>query len=427
MNPVLEAARADGVLILGGGQAGANAAQALRAAKFDGAVRIIGNEAELPYERPSLSKEMLLLPERETIVRVLPESRYAEREITLTLGTSAVALDRERRRVVLADGSKHGYGAVIFATGSRPRQLEVPGAETCLYLRSLADSRRLRDRLGRDVRLLVIGAGFIGLEVAASAIKLGAKVTVADAAPQVLGRIAPPILAEFYQSYHRAQGVDLRLGVQLARIAQRNGAQVAEFSDGSAVAADIILVGIGVIPNAELAAKSGLAVERGIVVDAFGATADPHVLAAGDVAQAWHPTLGRYVLLESWQNAQNQAIAVARNLVGEHRVAHADVPWFWSDQFDLNLQIAGLTTPGCRFVRRGPADARSWMLFAMEQDRIVAAMAINAPRELRAARELIALGAPVADHLLAAADTNLAALVRNAKSEKTQQSRQLIS
>lgn len=418
MTEVLQAARADGVLIIGGGQAGGRAAEALRAAGFDGQIRIISEEAEAPYERPSLSKEMLLKPQQETIVRVLPEARYEELGIGLTLGASVAALDRTRRQVVLADGSSHKYGALILATGARVRELTVPGAnaETCHYLRTVEDSRRIRDRLGPDVRLLVIGAGFIGLEVAAAARQRGAKVMVADVAPQVLGRVVPAELGEFYKAYHESRGVEVRLGAAISSIVRQPGGLVASFADGTEWQADLIVAGIGVIPNAELAADAGLEVQRGIVVDEFGVTVDPHVMAAGDVAAAWHPLLGRRVVLESWQNAQNQAIKMARNLAKpEERAPHADIPWFWSDQFDLNLQMAGLPPPDCRCVRRGEPASRGWVLFAMQGARIAGAMAVNAPRELRAARELIALGVELDDAALAAPETNLAELVRKAK------------
>lgn len=418
MNEVLDAARADGVVIVGGGQAGGRAAEALRAAGFEGAVRIIGEEAETPYERPSLSKEMLLNPQQETIARVLPQARYEELGIGLTLGVPVTSLDRTRRQVLLADGSSYKYGALIIATGARVRELTVSGADTgaCQYLRTIEDSRNIRNRLRPDVRLLIIGAGFIGLEVAAAARQRGAKVLVADVASQVLGRVAPAELGEFYKAYHESRGVEIRLGITLSAIERRSAGLTACFADGTEWQADLIVAGIGVIPNAELAADAGLEVQRGIVVDEFGATADPHIMAAGDVAAAWHPVLGRRILLESWQNAQNQAIKAARNLARpEERAPHADVPWFWSDQFDLNLQIVGLPSADCRYVRRGSPASRGWMLFAMQGERVTGAFAINAARDLRAARELIAARAVLADAVLAAPETNLSELVHNAR------------
>ncbi len=352
----LQSALTDGVVIIGASQAGARAAEALRNQGFAGPVTLLGDEVELPYERPSLSKEMLIDPGKETIAWVQKQEFYQAKDITLRTGVAAKAIDRAARQVALSDGSSLGYGALILATGARARHVNVPGAtaETCHYVRTLEDSRRLRDKLIPGAHVVVIGAGFIGLEVAAAAIKRGCAATVVELATAPLGRVMPATIGSFYESYHTAQGVKFRFNTQLAAIESRNGGLVVATATGEEIPADVIVAGIGVIPNAELAADAGLAVDRGVVVDEYGATEDPLVFAVGDVSRHFNPRFNRHILLESWQNAQNQAIAVAKNLAHpEARAPYAEVPWFWSDQYDLNLQMYGLSEIDSVAVRRG--------------------------------------------------------------------------
>lgn len=422
ISPAHEAARADGIVIVGAGQAGGRAAEALRGEGFDGPLTLIGDESEYPYERPSLSKEMLLDPDRETIAWVQTADYYVSQRIQLHLGVGAAGIDRVRRRVLLSDGKEIGYGALILATGSSPRAIEVPGADACHYLRTLDDSRRLCRRLCPGSRLLVIGAGFIGLEVAAAAVQRGAAVIVTDVAPAPLGRVAPAAVSSFYATLHQDRGVVFRPGTAITAIERHGTGLMAITAAAEAIPADTIVVGIGAIPNAELAAAAGIEVERGVVVNEFAMTADPHIFAAGDIAYAYNPRLGRHVMLESWQNAQNQAIAIARNIARDRDrepTPYADIPWFWSDQYGVNLQIAGLAVAGGTGVTRGTPGAERWMHFQFHGDRLVCAVGVNAPRELRAARELITLGSVIDPAELADPDTNLIDLVRRAKREAT--------
>lgn len=386
-----------GVVIIGAGQAGGRAAETLRAEGFAGPITLIGDEAERPYERPSLSKEMLLDTSRETITWLHDADFYARHRIATMLGTLVTAIDRDARKVTLADGSSLPYGVLIIATGSRARRLEVPSGDAgCFYVRSLEDSRALRHRFAEGHRVVVIGAGFIGLEVAAAAIKRGCSVTVVERGDAPLGRVVPETVRQAYRALHESYGVSFRLVAEVVDVVASGDGQSVLLTNGEALPADTVVVGIGAIPNDGIAATSGLACAHGILVDAFGQTADPAIFAAGDVARHHNPLLDREVLLESWQNAQNQAIAIARNLAraGEP-VAYAEMPWFWSDQYDVSLQVYGMIEDEVTTVLRGDTTARSWLLFQVKGGKIVFVAGINAARDLRPIRDLMKLGAAV--------------------------------
>ena len=397
MNVLHDNAVDGGVVIVGAGQAGGRAAETLRSEGFEGRVTLIGEEVERPYERPSLSKEMLLDTSVETIAWLHAPEFYAEQDIALKLGVSATAIDRNARSISLSDGSRLEYGVLLLATGARVRMLDVPGAaEHCHYVRSLEDSRALRAKLVAGKRVVVIGAGFIGLEVAAAATTRGCDVTVIEATDAPLGRVAPPLLRDYYRVLHSSHGVALRFDAQVVGMASDGDVVVVTTNTGETWPADIVVAGIGVIPNAELAQAAGLGCDRGILVDAFGATGDPRVLAAGDVARHHNPLLDRAILLESWQNAQNQAIALARNIASKgDAVPYSEIPWFWSDQYGINLQIYGLLEDDGEFAVRGDPTSDHWLMAQIRDGRIVFAAGINAARDLRPLRELMKLGAVV--------------------------------
>jgi NADPH-dependent 2,4-dienoyl-CoA reductase/sulfur reductase-like enzyme len=330
---------AERIVILGAGQAGGRAAEALRKAGFAGAVALVGEESEPPYERPPLSKAVLLGEKPPESTRLLPAAFYAEQAIELMTATRAVAIDAGAGRVELADGRRLAYDKLLIATGGRVRVLPgaAPGRAGIYYLRSLADTLAFRAALASARRLAVIGGGFLGLEAAASAAKLGLQVTVLEASKQVLDRVMAPEIAAAVADLHRRKGVELRLGAGVATVAAEGGLQRLALADGSAIEADLVLVAIGIVPNVELAQVAGAETGNGIKVDEHGQTSLAGIYAAGDVA--WHPNpvLGRSLRLESWQNAQNQAISTARGMAGSPR-AYAEVPWFWSDQHGLNIQ-----------------------------------------------------------------------------------------
>lgn len=401
------------VVIVGAGHAGGCAAQALRGAGHRGPITLLGEEEHPPYERPPLSKELLAgaMPVEKTYLR--PAAYYAEAGIDLRTGVRVAAIERKEQRLRLADGGTLAYDALLLTTGARARRLSLPGAEDprVFYLRDIQDSLRLRERLQPGVRLAVIGAGFIGLEVAATARKRGVEVTVLELAPQVLARVAPPEIADFVASLHRRNGVVVRTGVGVTAIEDGGAALALRLEGGETVTADIVAVGIGAIPNTELAAAAGLEVRDGIIVDAFGRTGDPAIFAAGDVTRHFNPLLGRAIRLEAWQNAQNQGMAVAKVMAGSDE-AFAEVPWFWTDQFDMNLQMAGAPEGWDTLVWRGAPPDPGFTVFHLAQGTPVAATTVNNPRDMRFARMLVARAKPVDPALLADKAVKLQELCR---------------
>ncbi len=384
------------IVIVGAGHAGGVAAATLRQAGFTGAITLIGSEPYPPHERPPLSKELLVgaIPVEKTYLR--PLAFYAENGIAFRPEETATAIDRPTQRVELANGEAVPYDALLLTLGARARRLSLPGAENprVLYLRDIADSLALRERLNAGARVAVIGAGFIGLEAAAAARKRGCAVSVLEVQREPLQRVCPPEIGRFMADLHRRNGVDLRTGVAVTAIAEAGGGFELRTADGGTVAADIVLAGIGAQPNVELAQAAGLVVEDGVVTDEFGRTSDPRIFAAGDVTRHFNPLLGRKIRLEAWQNAQNQAMAVAKVMAGGDQ-PHAEVPWFWTDQYDVNLQIASVPERWGDLVWRGGPGDKVFTAFAMADDRPVAAIAMNNGRDMRAARELIARRRPV--------------------------------
>jgi NADPH-dependent 2,4-dienoyl-CoA reductase/sulfur reductase-like enzyme len=421
LDEVRAAALTAGVVVIGAGQAGGRAVEALRAQGFAGAITLIGDEPEYPYERPSLSKEMLHVADQETIAWVQKPEFYVANQIDFRPGTRVVAINRGQRSVQLEGGDVINYGALIIATGARVRRLELPGAsqQNSHYIRTLADSRALRERLVAGGRVVVIGAGFIGLEAAAAAVKRGCAVTVIEIGPQPLGRVVPAQIGAYYESLHASHGVEFLFNTGLARFHQLDETVVVETNAGDMIPAEMVIVGIGVIPNAELAAEAGLAVDRGIIVDEYGRTEDKFIFAAGDVARHLNPLFDRHILLESWQNAQNQAIAIAKNLASPAGAApYAELPWFWSDQYDVNLQMFGLAEPEADFVIRGNPATKSWMLLQLKNNRMICAIGMNSARDLRPSRDLITMGAVVKPEELADVSVPMAEILRREKRER---------
>ena len=368
-------------VIVGASLAGAKAAETLREEGFGGPIALIGEEEERPYERPSLSKDYLLgKAERETIY-VHPQAWYADHGVDLRLGTLVTRVDPLAHEVTLADGSLIGYGKLLLATGSAPRRLPLPGAdaEGVLYLRRVGDSDRIRTTLQTATRIAVIGAGWIGLETAAAARSAGVEVTVLEAAELPLLRVLGREVAESFAGLHREHGVDLRFGVQVAEITGSGGqADGVRLADGSHIPADAVVVGVGITPNSQLAEAAGLEVGNGIVVDAGLRSSDPDIYAAGDVANAYHPLLGRHVRVEHWANALNQPQAAARAMLGQD-VAYDLVPYFYTDQYDLGMEYAGYVEPGGydRVVFRGDVEGREFVAFWLRGGRVLAGMNVN--------------------------------------------------
>jgi 3-phenylpropionate/trans-cinnamate dioxygenase ferredoxin reductase subunit len=368
-------------VIAGASLAGAKAAQTLREEGFDGPLMLIGEEAERPYERPPLSKDYLLgKAERETIY-VHPPSWYTEHDVDLRLSARVTGVDPAAHDVILDDGSRVGYAKLLLATGSSARRLPVAGAEadSVLYLRRVADSDQIKAAFQAASRVVVIGAGWIGLETAAAARAAGVEVTVLEAAELPLLRVLGREVAEVFAGLHRDHGVDLRFGVKVAEITESRGrADGVRLADGSRIGADAIIVGVGITPNSQLAEAAGLEVGNGIVTDARLRSSDPDIYAAGDVANAYHPLVGKHIRVEHWANALNQPQAAARAMLGQDAV-YDRVPYFFTDQYDLGMEYAGYVEPGGydQVVFRGDVAGREFIAFWLARGRVLAGMNVN--------------------------------------------------
>ena len=406
-------ARVRTFVIAGAGHAGGRAAEALRSADFDGRIVLIGEENYPPYERPPLSKELLRGDDGYERTFLNPAEFYAGKGIEHRPGTRVEGIEAEAHRLRLGDGETFDYDKLLLTTGGRVRRLTLPGAELdgVHYLRGIDDSLAIRKALAADASIVIIGGGFIGLEVAASARARGCAVSVIEMQDVLLGRVADPEIGRLLAEVHGAHGVEVLTGIGVERLDGDGRVRRVGCSNGRTLDADAVIVGIGIIPNAELAEEAGLEVDNGIVVDVFGRTSDPDIHAAGDVANHPNPILGHRVRLESWQNAQNQGISVARNMCGVG-APYAEVPWFWSDQFDINLQMAGAPESWDRLVWRGDPASNRFIVFYMAGDVVVAVNAFNLGREVRIARNLIERKTPVADADLADEGIKLRDLAR---------------
>lgn len=382
------------VVIIGGGQAGARAAEALRSAGYKKRVTLIGNEPYIPYERPPLSKGVLQGASGVLEASVLPESYYKEQSIDLMLGVRAEEIDRTGRLVKLQGGESVPYEDLILATGLRSRPLMgVPEvADRVFCVRNIEDTNCLRPRLNKSADVLILGGGFLGMELAATARSMGCRVTVTERNPSILFKAVASEVAQHLAAVHKAQGVRIVTSAK-PTLFKRAGSRVqVEFSNGDTLHADTIIAAIGSIPNTELAEAAGLEVQDGIVTDVYGRTSDPRIWAIGDVSRHYNATLDRTVRVESWQNAQNQAIRVGRSIAGELQ-PYTEVPWFWSDQFNWNLQILGYPHLWDEVVFRGDPTKERFSVLYLSQGRLVGANMINNGREMKPLRQLIESGA----------------------------------
>ncbi|KWE55492.1 anthranilate 1,2-dioxygenase system ferredoxin--NAD(+) reductase [Burkholderia sp. MSMB2157WGS] len=386
---------ADPFVIVGAGHAARRTAEALR--ERDAAARIvmIGAERELPYDRPALSKDALLSDGGEQRAFIRDAAWYDAQRIELRLGARVEAIERDARRVRLDDGAALPYAKLVLATGSRVRTFGGPVDEGIVphYVRTVADARALRAQLAPGRRVAVLGGGFIGLEVAAAARQLGCDVTVIDPAARLLQRALPEAVGAYARQLHDARGVAFQMATLPRAIRRAPGGGAVVETDRGDVPADVVVVGIGVVPNVELAQAAGLDVDNGIRVDAGCRTADAAIFAAGEVTMHFNPLLGRHVRIESWQVAENQPAVAAANLLGADE-RYAELPWLWSDQYDCNLQMLGLFGSERTIVVRGDPASGSFTVFGLGDDgRIVAVAAANLGRDIGASRRLIAAGA----------------------------------
>jgi 3-phenylpropionate/trans-cinnamate dioxygenase ferredoxin reductase subunit len=365
-------------VIVGGGLAGAKAAETLRSHGFDGRIVLLGAENEQPYERPPLSKEVLRGEAGDSTALVHDPAFYGDNAIELRLGVRVDSLDVAGRTVATSDGDELAFSRLLLATGAEPRRLRIRGAELpgIHYLRTLSDSRELRTALHGARRLAVVGAGWIGSEVAASARQLGVEVALIDPLNTPLERVLGPELGRVYLDLHRERGVELHMDTSVAEFSGRDRVTGVVTSDGAQIDADVVVVGIGVEPRVDLARQAGLDVAGGVVVDATLETSAPGVFAAGDVATAWHPTLHERVRVEHWANALNQGVTAAQNMLGE-AVPYDRLPYFFSDQYDLGMEYCGYATSWDEVVFRGEPASREFIAFWLADGAVVATLNAN--------------------------------------------------
>lgn len=404
------------IVIIGAGQAGLMAAEALRSGGSTAAITLLGDEPHAPYHRPPLSKAWLAGEVDAAQLLMRAPEMLARKQIALRTGSPVKAIDRAAQRVLLADGSALPYSGLVLATGATPRRLTLPGADApnVQTLRSRDDAAAIAEGLSRcqaeGLPLVVIGGGFIGLEVAATARKKGVAVTVLEAAPRLLGRVLSPQLSDWYAALHRSHGVALELGAAIERLVLQDGlARAIRLADGRELSCGLVVLGVGVQPNDALAREAGLAVERGIVVDACGRTSDPLIVAAGDCAARRLPD-GRLLRLESVQNATEQGKSAAAALLGQERPFTA-TPWFWSDQYDRKLQMAGLSEGADQSVLRGSLDDGPFSVFQYRAGRLVAVDSVNAAKDHLTARKLLDAGISPTPEQAADVGFNLAGLL----------------
>jgi 3-phenylpropionate/trans-cinnamate dioxygenase ferredoxin reductase subunit len=378
-------------VIVGGGQAAHCAALAMRQSGYAGRIVLVGEEPIRPYERPPLSKAVLVEAEP-AMPFFSPEARYAEASVDLRLGVRVEAIESADGRLRLADGTSLAYDSLLIATGGRARRLAIPGGEHVRYLRTRADAEVIRGELAGARRVVCIGAGVIGLEVAASVRALGAEVTVVEAGATMMGRCIAAGEAEFMRALHEAKGVAIRFGAEVRRVDVSGGEKRVILAGGEALPADCIVAGVGMVRNVGLAAEAGILVDNGIVVDDGGRTSLPGVYAAGDVTAFFHPLFGRCMRLESFYHAQGQGTVVGRVMAGVE-ARYEDIPRFWTDQHGVNLQVAGSPADAEHTVLRGSHDdARFTAIHIGEDGRVVGVTAANSARDMRPALEMIRSG-----------------------------------
>jgi 3-phenylpropionate/trans-cinnamate dioxygenase ferredoxin reductase subunit len=399
------------VVILGGGQAGAWAAKTLRDEGYSGPITLVSEEFHAPYERPPLSKLLLKQPALAHSAQIFDDAFLDGLSLDWRKGVRAESLDLGAKRIQLSDQSTLPYGKLIFCTGGCALRPGIPGMDLpgVFTLRTLDDCNRLHDALQTAKTLCVVGGGWIGLEVASTARGMGKSVTLLERGRRLCQRALPPEMSAYMLELHRTAGVDVRLDSEVSAIESSGASFCVTTSDGASVTADLVVIGAGLVANDDVAAAAGVQCDRGILVDNRCVSSDPDVLAAGDVAVAPNRWAGRSIRLESWQNATAQAIAAAKTALGQD-VHYDPLPWFWSDQHDVNLQIFGWPQPHHRAVRRNLGADDAHITFLLDGDKVVSAVGVNAARELRMSRRLIEDAIAVEDGRLADPDFKLSEL-----------------
>jgi len=379
------------IVIVGAGHAAGQAAASLRQKKFAGRIVIIGDEPYIPYQRPPLSKKFLAGELEEKRLYFKPENFYPDHDVEMRLSTRVTAIDPDNKSIQLDDDSTISYDKLLLTTGSRVRKLSIPGSDLSgiHYLRSIEDVLAIQKDFRDGARLVIVGAGYIGLEVAAIAVKRGIDVTVLETEDRAMNRVVAPEISAFFQKLHKEAGVKIEFGRMVQEFRGADSVEEVVCADGHVVPADSCIVGIGIIPNTELAEAAGLDCDNGIVVDEFARTSAPDIYSAGDCTRHPNSLLGINLRLESVHNALEQAKTAAAAMCGDLQ-PYAQIPWFWSDQYDVKLQIVGLSSGYDKLVIRGDQDAKSFAAFYLKNGRVLAIDAINSPREFMLGKKLIA-------------------------------------
>ena len=399
-------------VIVGAGQAGSDLTTALRQIGYTGRIILIGDEQAPPYRRPPLSKAYLAGDIGEEALYLKPLATYVKQNVELRTGVSVTAIDRHAHTVTLEDGESIKYDKLALTTGGRARRLPLPGAEkpNVHYVRTLADIDRLKAQFMPGRRLVIIGGGYIGLEAASVGIKKELNVTLVEALPRLLARVTGPELSQYYLEVHRGHGVDIRLGVGVQALEGEEQVESVVLQDGTRLPADLVIVGIGLIANTELAEQAGLEVDNGVIVDLHAQTSDPDIVAAGDCTNHDNGFLGRRIRLESVPNASEQARVAAASICGQ-KVPHAGVPWFWSDQYDLKLQMVGISQGYDNVVIRGSMEANNFAAFYLKDGVVISLDTVNRPQDFMIGKKMVAARLVVDPAVLADESTSLKSLV----------------
>ena len=398
-----------GIVIIGAGHAAGQAAASLRQAKFEGPITIIGDEAHAPYQRPPLSKQYLAGTQLADKVYLRAEKFYADKDIQLMLGTRATQIDPSTKTINLDNGETIAYEKLLISTGSRPRKLSIEGSDLSgiHYLRTMDDVDGIRADVKPGANLVIVGGGYIGLEVAAVGIELGMNVHVLEMEERILQRVTTPEMSAYYHKLHTDRGVHIHTQTGVTGFSGNDSVEKVLCGDES-FDADIVIVGIGIIPNIEIAEEAGIHCNNGIVVDDHCRTSDPDIYAAGDCTNHPNPLMNKRLRLESVPNAMDQARVSTANMLGDDKV-YAAIPWFWSDQYELKLQMVGFSADGDSQVLRGDMDTHQFAIFYLKEGKVVAADAVNSPKEFMLCKQMIGKSADPAQ--LANPETDLKSLL----------------
>jgi len=396
------------IVVIGSGQAAIQAVMSLKRNEFTGSIKVIGEEDHLPYQRPPLSKDFLLEEYKPERVSLKKKEFYEENGVDLILGKRAESIDTILKEITLSDENKICYDQLIIATGSRVRKLNVPGSDKkgIYYLRDLDDANALKQRLKKNKKMVIVGAGYIGLEVASVAASLGVEVTVIEMANRVMNRTVDPMISSYYQKLHESHGVKIHLDNGLKAFEGGDSVNTVLCSDGLMLEADLVVIGAGVLPNQEIAIEAGLECNNGIMVNEFGETSTAHVYACGDCTNHPNKGLNTRLRLESVHNAMEQSKTVANTIMG-NKEPYDQVPWFWSDQYDHKLQLVGIPGDHDEVVMRGLESEQKFLLFYLKNSELIAVNAINSSKEFLICRKLVANKVKISSDVIKDQSVNL--------------------